>query len=357
MEEHGPCPESGLWPVTYFHATLRTPFPEWSSIRSGSLLLDPISPRQSQGLRIADAGRRPRPGLSLYAAGRLLATRVIRLSWDMVLLLRVASTRRCALLRRSGGDTPSRRDGGAAVSQELASTDVADNVARIRERIARAAERTGRRPEAIRLIAVSKQVDPDRIRQAVAAGVADIGENYVQEAARKKPDVPAPARWHLIGHLQRNKAGQAVALFDMVQTVDSLSLAQAIGRRAQLAGRRVEVLIQVNTSGEATKFGVPPEQAGPLAEQAAQVTGIQVAGLMTIGLWEPDPQAARPEFRLLASLARQVEAASGMEMRWLSMGMSHDFEVAIEEGANLVRIGTGVFGPRRVETREAKGER
>jgi hypothetical protein len=232
------------------------------------------------------------------------------------------------------------------MSEELASTDVAGNVARIRERIARVAERTGRRPEEIRLVAVSKQVDAHRIRQAIAAGVADIGENYVQEAAGKRPHVQAPARWHFVGHLQRNKAGQAVALFDMIQTVDSLSLAQAIGRRAQVAGRTVEVLIEVNTSGEATKFGVPPEQAGSVVEQAAQVTGIQVSGLMTIGPWEADPQAARPEFRVLTSLARQVEAAIGVEMRWLSMGMSHDFEVAIEEGANLVRIGTGIFGPR-----------
>jgi len=232
-------------------------------------------------------------------------------------------------------------EGGAA-----APDDVAANVARIRQRTARAAEATGRRPEDIRLVAVSKQVHPALVRAAIAAGVTDVGENYVQEAARKRPQVPGGVCWHLIGHLQRNKAGQAVALFDMIQTVDSLPLAHAIGRRAQAAGRTLEVLVQVNTSGEASKFGAAPEQAEGLVAQVAQAAGIRVVGLMTIGRWSPDPEAARPEFRLLAGLARRVEAATGVAIRWLSMGMSHDFEVAIQEGANLVRIGTGIFGPR-----------
>jgi hypothetical protein len=235
------------------------------------------------------------------------------------------------------------------MSEDAATLDVAGNVARVEERIARAAERAGRRPEEIRLVAVSKGVEPSRVIAAIIAGVTDVGENYVQEAATKKPQVAAPVRWHFVGHLQRNKAGQAVALFDMIQTVDSLALAQALGRRAQASGRTLEVLVQVNTSGEGAKSGVRPDQAERLVEEAAQVDGVLVRGLMTIGRWSPDREAARPEFRALAALARQVECNTGVAMEWLSMGMTHDFEVAIEEGANLVRIGTGVFGPRRGE--------
>lgn len=233
------------------------------------------------------------------------------------------------------------------MSKAQEAVDVAANVARIRERIARAAARAGRSPEAITLVAVSKVVEPTRIRAALAAGVIDLGENYVQEAASKRPDVGEQARWHMIGHLQRNKAKQAVEIFDMIHTVDSERLAWAIGRHAQALGRTMPVLLQVNTSGEDSKSGVEPEQAAELLHTVSEVSGIRVEGLMTIGRWDPDPERARPEFRLLAGLARKLEAESSVEMRWLSMGMSHDFETAIEEGANLIRVGTGVFGPRR----------
>ncbi len=232
------------------------------------------------------------------------------------------------------------------MSKAASSVDIAENVARVRDRIARAAERSGRSPEDIRLVAVSKVVEAVRVRQAVAAGVTDIGENYVQEAAAKRPEVGGEARWHMIGHLQRNKVGQAVQIFDMIQTVDSRRLAEAIGRRAEAAGRTMPVLLQVNTSGEESKSGVDPAEAGTLLDQVAQLPGLQVEGLMTIGRWDPDPERARPEFQLLVELAKQLEQHSGITMKWLSMGMSHDFEIAIEEGANLIRIGTGVFGPR-----------
>jgi hypothetical protein len=224
--------------------------------------------------------------------------------------------------------------------------DIAANLARIRDRIARAAQRAGRSADQVALVVVAKTVEADRVREAIAAGVTDVGENYVQEAAAKRPQVGLGARWHMIGHLQRNKAKQAVTIFDMIQTVDSARLAEAIGRCAQAAGRAMPILLQVNTSGEESKSGVPPEQAEPLLQSVMALPGVRVEGLMTIGRWDSDPERARPEFRLLVGLARRLEVAVGVQMKWLSMGMSHDFEIAIEEGANLIRVGTGVFGPR-----------
>ena len=143
-----------------------------------------------------------------------------------------------------------------------------------------------------------------------------------------------------------NKAGSAAAIFDMIQTVDRVRIAEAIGRRTEAEGRTMEVLLQVNTSGEESKFGARPEEVEGLLEAVNAVGGVRVEGLMTIGAWDPDPERARPEFRLLADLARRLEDRTGVEIKWLSMGMSHDFEAAIEEGANLVRVGTGIFGPR-----------
>jgi pyridoxal phosphate enzyme (YggS family) len=224
--------------------------------------------------------------------------------------------------------------------------DIAANVARIRERMARAAERSGRSPDEVTLLAVAKLVAAEQVREAIAAGVSDIGENYVQEAAAKRAQVSAAVRWHMIGHLQRNKAKQAAGIFDIIQTVDSERLAQAIGRQAEALGRVIPVLIQVNTSGEPTNSGGPPEDAEELLIAVREAPGVAVEGLMTIGRWDPDPERARPEFRLLAEVARKLEDRTDVRLRWLSMGMSHDFEIAIAEGANLVRVGTGVFGPR-----------
>lgn len=227
-----------------------------------------------------------------------------------------------------------------------APVDVAANLAGVRERIVRAAERSGRDAAGIRLVAVSKLVEAERVRAAVAAGAIDLGENYVQEAEQKRPLVPGAVRWHLIGHLQRNKAAKAAALFDMVQTIDDPRTAAALGRHVREAGRELEVLLQVNTSGEAAKSGVAPEGAGALLEAVMAEEGIRTVGLMTIGRWDPDPERARPEFRLLAGLAQQLRERYQMELPWLSMGMSHDFEVAIEEGASMVRVGTAIFGAR-----------
>jgi hypothetical protein len=230
----------------------------------------------------------------------------------------------------------------------LGESEIAANLNRVRERVSAAARRAGRRPEEIVLVGVAKGVAADRLRHALEAGLTDVGENYVQEAQSKRLEVGEGARWHFVGHLQTNKAKPALGLFDLIQTVDSIRLAHALARAAQAEGRRAQVLLQVNTSGEATKSGFAPEQLLPAVEEIAAQPGLRLLGLMSIGRWEADPEAARGEFRLLARLGAQLggRGLAGVEMRYLSMGMSHDLEVAIEEGANLIRVGTAIFGPR-----------
>lgn len=240
-----------------------------------------------------------------------------------------------------------------------------DQLTRVRERIAQAARRCGRDPSAICLIGVTKQVPVEQIAEAVALGLADIGENRVQEARAKQPLLssklqaasfrrqPAagslrPVRWHLIGHLQRNKAKEAVALFDVIHSVDSLELIDTLRRQTATQGKTIEVLIQVNVSGEATKFGCRPEEAASLAEAVRHSEHLHLTGLMTIAPFADDPQTARPHFRRLRELRDQVVSGltSQVSCLKLSMGMSSDFEVAIEEGADMVRIGTAIFGAR-----------
>lgn len=224
-------------------------------------------------------------------------------------------------------------------------TTVAENLNVVRQRIARAAERAGRDPAGITLVAVSKTQPPEAVRQALAAGVRHLGENYVQEAEAKWAALgEIDAVRHFIGHLQRNKAGKAAALFEVVQCVDSLALAQALGRRAEALGRTLDVLLEVNAAGEASKFGVEPAQALALAEQVAPVPGLRLRGLMGMGPLTGDADAARASFRLLAELFRKLPEEC---RQTLSMGMSGDFETAIEEGSTMVRVGTGIFGPRR----------
>lgn len=226
-----------------------------------------------------------------------------------------------------------------------ASARVGDNVARIREQVARAAARSGRQAEEIRIIAAAKTKPPEMIRAAIDAGIADIGENYVQEAAGKIEAVAAPARWHLIGHLQRNKAARAVGIFDVIQTVDSLALADAIERQAKDRGKVVEVLVEVNIGNEASKSGVAPARVGALLSELRTRPHLRVTGLMAIPPAVAEAAQARPYFASLRRL--RDELAAGMPgLRELSMGMSDDFEVAIEEGATMVRIGRALFGPR-----------
>jgi pyridoxal phosphate enzyme (YggS family) len=217
-------------------------------------------------------------------------------------------------------------------------TTIAERIPLIRERVARAAERAGRSPAEVTIVAVSKTFPTQAIEEAAAAGIAHIGENRVQEAAAKIPSLRhLPVTWHMLGHLQTNKARTALDLFDIIQSVDSLRLAEALSRRAE---RDVPVLLEVNVAGEASKFGLSPQQVAETAEAIARLPHLDVRGLMTIAPWVSDPEEVRPVFREL----RRLRDALGLPE--LSMGMTDDFEVAIEEGATIVRIGRAIFGER-----------
>ncbi len=226
--------------------------------------------------------------------------------------------------------------------------DVADNIRRIRETMAEAARRSGRPASAVRLMAVTKTVDDDRILTAIGAGVEILGENYVQEAKRKIDKMGNPCEWHMIGRLQTNKAKYAVRLFDMIHSLDRLELAQELDRRARAAGRVMKVLIEVNVAGEETKSGIPLASARDLVRAVAPLENLSIQGLMMMPPWFDDPEEARPFFRALRELRDRIteEVIDRVEMRELSMGMTGDYAVAIEEGATIVRIGRGVFGER-----------
>lgn len=229
---------------------------------------------------------------------------------------------------------------------------IADNIARIRERISQAAVRVHRNPDSVTLMAVSKTVEPERIRQAYAAGIRVFGENRVQEFADKVSALKdlVQAEWHLIGHLQSNKANRAAELFHAVDSVDSLRLAQKLNHAAQQSGRILSVLIEINVGGEESKSGVPA--SSPELEEILQgmkdLTHLQVRGLMTIPPFTEDPEDARPYFRMLRDLRDQIVSRNlpRIQIDVLSMGMSHDFEVAIEEGSTCIRVGTAIFGER-----------
>jgi hypothetical protein len=225
---------------------------------------------------------------------------------------------------------------------------VVDNILKIREDIAEAALRSGRDPSEIRLMAVTKTVDDARILEAIEAGVNIIGENYVQEAKRKIATMDVDVQWHMIGHLQSNKAKYAVRLFDMIHSVDRLSLAVELDKRSAKVGRVTDVLVEVNVSGEESKSGIGAEEAPALARDIASLEHLSIRGLMTMPPWFDDPEDARPYFVALRELRDRLAAEEipGVEMRELSMGMSGDYRVAVEEGATIVRIGTAIFGPR-----------
>jgi len=220
---------------------------------------------------------------------------------------------------------------------------------RVKDRIAKAALGCGRDPKAVKLVAVSKTVPVDRVWAAISAGVTDLGENYVQEAREK---IEALGRetvsWHFIGHLQSNKAKYAVKLFDLIHSVDSLKLAKEVDRRARAVGKVQKVLVQVNISGEATKSGIETEQAVALVHQMAHLNNLSICGLMTMPPYFNAPEKVRPYFRALKDLHDLIrtEAIRNVSMAELSMGMTGDFEAAIQEGATLVRIGTAIFGER-----------
>ena len=226
------------------------------------------------------------------------------------------------------------------------------NLAAIRERISQAAARAGRSMDSITLMAVSKTVEPERIRQAYEAGVRVFGENKVQEFSDKLGPLKdlIHAEWRLIGHLQSNKAKKAAELFRAVDSVDSLRLAEKLNHAAEQRNKVLQVLIEINVGGEENKSGVPPESAAleELLQAAQHLHHLQMRGLMTIPPFTEDPEGARPYFRQLRQLRDKIAARSlpGIQMDVLSMGMSHDFEVAIEEGSTCVRVGTAIFGSR-----------
>jgi len=226
---------------------------------------------------------------------------------------------------------------------------IADRLKIVQDRMARAAERAGRRAEEVTLVAVSKTRTVAEVEEALRAGVEVLGENRVQEAEEKHGAVSLPARWHLVGHLQTNKARKAVEIFDLIHSVDSLHLAQEIDRRAERMGKVADVLVQVNTSGEGSKSGVGPEEALDLIGAVSGLKSVRVQGLMTIGALGAEGDRARPFFVALREVRDRVAAAQipGVWMDHLSMGMTGDFEAAIEEGATLVRVGTAIFGERQ----------
>jgi pyridoxal phosphate enzyme (YggS family) len=229
---------------------------------------------------------------------------------------------------------------------------VADNVAAVRERMAQAAARVRRNPDSITLMAVTKTVEPERIRQAHAAGVRVFGENRVQEFAGKAATLAGleDAEWHLIGHLQSNKAKKAVELFSAVDSVDSLRLAERLDQAAGQAARKLPVLIEIKVGEEESKSGIPvaSPELEDLLRAAARLERLEFQGLMTVPPLTEDPEGARPYFRLLRDLRDRIAARNLPRVRMdvLSMGMSHDFEVAIEEGSTCVRVGSAIFGAR-----------
>ncbi|OPL12987.1 MAG: hypothetical protein AVO38_03285 [delta proteobacterium ML8_D] len=228
---------------------------------------------------------------------------------------------------------------------------ISQNLHELKSRIARAAQKVGRRPEDVRLLAVTKTVSIDSIHEAISSGQRLFGENYVQEAAKKLEsmgDLYNETTWHFIGHLQRNKAKLAVQLFDCVETVDDLKLARALDRHAKAAGKRLSVYIQVNVAKDPRKSGLSPAELPIFLRKAAELSSIDICGLMTIPPWEPEPESLRPWFKALRELRDKTNIYLGHspELRELSMGMSQDFETAIEEGATVVRIGTALFGQR-----------
>ena len=236
-------------------------------------------------------------------------------------------------------------------------TQIKENFLRVLERIERAAQGVGRNPEEINLVAVSKTVEAARIKEAIEAGVSILGENYVQEAQKKIEEIGRPActerfgegrpvAWHFVGHLQSNKAKYAVRLFDMIHSLDRFELAEELDRRAEKEGRTMNAMIEVNLSGETTKFGAEEARAFDIARRVLNLSHLSLVGLMTMPPYFDDPRLSRPYYIRLRELKEKM-IREGIPLRELSMGMSNDFEIAIEEGATFVRVGTAIFGERK----------
>ncbi|TFG93760.1 MAG: YggS family pyridoxal phosphate-dependent enzyme [Syntrophobacterales bacterium] len=225
---------------------------------------------------------------------------------------------------------------------------VGENIRKIREEIVEAALRSGREPSEVRLMAVTKTVDDDRILEAIEAGVDIMGENYIQEAKRKIETMDVDVQWHMIGHLQSNKSKYAVRLFDMVHSVDRMGLAAELDKRSAAAGRVMDILVEVNVAGEESKSGVRADEAPALIREIACLDNLSIRGLMTMPPWFDNPEDTRPYFVALRELRDRIAAEEipGVDLRELSMGMSGDYIVAVEEGATIVRVGTAIFGAR-----------
>lgn len=222
------------------------------------------------------------------------------------------------------------------------------NIEAVEERICSACKRAGRDRSEVRLICVTKTKPVEMLQEAYEAGQRDFGENKVQEICRKKPDLPSDIRWHMIGHLQRNKVRYLMDKAVMIHSVDSAALAQTISREAVRAGRVMDILLEVNAAGEESKFGLGYEDVLPLIREIAPLPGIRICGLMTVPPYTDDPETSRPFFKKLRELAVDIASQSidNVSMHILSMGMTGDFEVAIEEGATHIRVGTAIFGKR-----------
>jgi pyridoxal phosphate enzyme (YggS family) len=203
-------------------------------------------------------------------------------------------------------------------------------------------------PPGVELVAAAKTKTPEEILEAVEAGITIIGENYVQEAAAAFSVVGRRVQWHFIGHLQTNKVKKAIDIFDMIETVDSVDLAREINKKCVVAGKTMSILIEINSGEEEQKSGVRPGDAEALIKEIAAIKNIKLEGLMTMGPFEGDPENSRPYFKVTKNLYDQVKALNlpGVDMKYLSMGMTNSYKVALEEGANMVRIGTKIFGPR-----------
>ena len=226
---------------------------------------------------------------------------------------------------------------------------ITQNIAEIRSRIAEAAKRSGRSPEDILLIAVTKLHEPDEIEEAIATGITDIAENKVQEIQKKYDQIASPVRWHLIGHLQTNKVKYIIDKVVMIHSVDSLKLAEEIDKRAAAAGKTMDVLLQVNAAHEESKFGLDPKDVPQVMQDILEsCPNVRIRGLMHMAPWSEDPEEIRPYFKEVKDLFDTLSKVEhpNADFKYLSMGMSHDFETAVEEGANIVRIGTSIFGER-----------
>ncbi len=217
----------------------------------------------------------------------------------------------------------------------------------VESRLMAALARGGRSRDEVRLVVVSKTYGPERVEEAAALGLITFGENRVQEARQKIPLCRSGLEWHLIGHLQRNKVRDAVGLFTMIHGVDSLRLLEAIDAEAALQGRDLPLLLQVNVANEVTKYGLAPDEVAAVLEAASTLVHVSVEGLMTVPPFDPDPEASRVHFAALRNLRDELAEQSGFPLQELSMGMSGDFEVAVEEGATLIRVGSALFGSRK----------